>query len=132
MCEDERLVLADLGLLELRLMSSVPSAASDAVIAAVHPSPENGGPCATCAFRPGTEANRTMHTIELARLCVEGLRLFYCHEHPGLCRGYVAAVNLRGVPESEDDKRWAEVSGMVADMFADMIADAKQHDEAVR
>ena len=53
-------------------MSDVPSAASDAVIAANHPAPEQGGPCATCAFRPGTEANLSPHTMQLARLCVEG------------------------------------------------------------
>lgn len=99
----------------------VPSAACDAVMAAEHPTDENGGPCATCAFRPGTEANRAWWTTDLARLCVEGFRTFHCHEHPRLCRGFVAAINLRGVPQDEDDKRWCEVAGHAADMLSDAI-----------
>ncbi len=99
----------------------VPSAASDAVTAAEHPSPEAGGPCATCAFRPGTEANTTPHTVELARLCVEGFRHFYCHEQPRLCRGFIAALNLRGVPETDDDRKWAEIAGHAADILSDAI-----------
>lgn len=97
-------------------IDDVPSAASDAVIAAIHPSPEAGGPCATCAFRRGTEANQTAHTIQLARLCVEGA--FYCHEQPQLCRGFIAAIYLRGVPDTEDAQRWSEVAGHAADMLA--------------
>lgn len=100
---------------------AVPSAACDLVIASEHPSPADGGPCATCAFRPGTEANTTDHTITLARLCVEGLRPFHCHEAPQLCRGFVAAANVRGVPEDEDDKRWAIVAAEAADMIGHCI-----------
>ena len=95
----------------------VPSPASDAVMAAEHPSDADGGPCATCAFRPSTEANRSAHTVQLARLCVEGFRTFHCHEHPRLCRGYVAALNLRGVPQDEDDRRWSIVAGDAADIL---------------
>lgn len=100
---------------------AIPSAACDAVVAAEHPSPENGGPCATCAFRPGTEANQTAHTVELARLCVEGFRAFHCHERQQLCRGFIAALNLRGVPENDDDRKWAETAGHAADILADAI-----------
>ncbi len=100
------------------------SPACDAVMAAEHPSPEDGGPCATCAFRPGTEANRSAHTVELARLSVEGLRPLYCHEQAQLCRGYVAAVNLRGVPQDDADRRWCEVAGFTADILQRCIASA--------
>lgn len=110
--------------------TSVPSAASDAVMAAQHPSPEDGGPCATCAFRPGTQANGTPYTVALARLCVEGSRLFYCHENPQLCRGFVAAINLRGVPEDEEHRRWCDVAGHAADMLQMCIEAAKDEDEA--
>lgn len=95
----------------------VTSEACDLVLAANHPSPEDGGPCVTCAFRPDTEANRTPHTWTLARLCVEGAREFRCHEKPQLCRGFVAAINVRGLPETEDEARWVQVSGMAADIL---------------
>jgi len=109
----------------------VPSAACDAVLAAVHPTPADGGPCATCAFRPGTEANTTAHTITLARLCVEGLRPFHCHENPGLCRGFIAAVNLNGVPQNEDERRWQAANTLAADLYGDAIAAARDADTAV-
>jgi hypothetical protein len=101
-------------------MESMPfeSAASDAVIAATHPSPDAGGPCATCAFRPGTEANQTAHTLLLAKACVEGVRPFHCHEQPQLCRGFVAAVNLRGAPQTKADKRHAQASAVMVDVLA--------------
>lgn len=111
------------------MKSGVPSPASDAVTAAEHPSPECGGPCATCAFRPGTQASETWHTVELARLCVEGLVPFHCHERPGLCRGFVAAANLRGAPETEDDRRWMEVNRIAADLMARAIAAGKKADD---
>lgn len=104
----------------------VPSAACDAVLAAKHPAPENGGPCATCAFRPGTEANQTTHTMDLARLCVEGFRHFHCHEKPKLCRGYIAALNLRGAPVTEDDEKWSIVAGHAADLLSFCIDEAKK------
>lgn len=110
--------------------SVVASPACDAVMSADHPSHEMGGPCATCAFRQGTEANRTEHTVTLARLCVEGYRQFYCHEHPGLCRGYIAAMNLRGTPQDEDDEKWATVAGDAADILAQCIARAKEAEKA--
>lgn len=95
----------------------IASPASDAVLAAQHPSPEQGGPCATCAFRPGTEASETEHTAVLARLCVEGGRQFWCHEKTQLCRGWIAAVNLRGVP-------FNEMAGACADYLGDAVEDA--------
>lgn len=101
--------------------SGVPSPASDAVMNAEHPCHADGGPCDGCAFRRGTEANTTWHTSELARLCVEGLTPFMCHEHPGLCRGFVAAINLRGAPEDEDDRRWMECARFSADVLSDAI-----------
>ncbi len=110
----------------------VPSAACDAVIAAIHPSPENGGPCATCAFRVGTEANQTWHTMALARLSVEGGRMFHCHERVQLCRGFVAALNLRGAPQDEDDRNWAVVAGHAADMFTQCIDAAVAADAVAR
>lgn len=107
---------------------SVASPASDAVMAADHPSPSAGGPCATCAFRPGTEANCTDHTVQLARACVEGIVPFYCHEQLGLCPGFVAAVNLRGAPTTEADRRWQEISHAVAELISDLIAHARQQE----
>lgn len=105
---------------------SVPSPACDAVLAAAHPSSADGGPCATCAFSPGTQANQAEHTMELARLCVEGFRTFSCHEQPQLCRGFIAAINLRGVPQDEDDRRWCVVAGDAADFLSRCIDVAKQ------
>lgn len=102
------------------------SEAAEIVMAAQHPTPEDGGPCETCAFRPGTEANLTGHTRELAELSVEGLRPFYCHERMQLCRGYVAAANLRGVPENEDDRRHVEACGLAADVLWDAIGRAAE------
>lgn len=109
----------------------VPSAASDAVVAAEHPAHSLGGPCAGCAFRAGTQANQTAHTMQLARLCVEGITPFLCHEHPHACRGWVAAVNLRGAPESEDDKRWATVAAYSAELLGDAIDAGVAADRAV-
>lgn len=111
------------------------SPACEVVMAAEHPTPENGGPCATCAFRPGTEANQTEHTVMLAQLCVEGGRSFDCHEQPQLCRGFIAAINLRGVPEGKAAERWAVVAGDAADLIArciDAAKDEQDQAEAIR
>lgn len=110
----------------------IPSAAADAVIAADHPSPENGGPCATCAFRPGTQANQSWYTMALARMCVEGITPFSCHEQPQACRGWIAAVNLRGAPNTEDDRRWCEASRAGAELIAACIDSAKQAEQAAK
>jgi hypothetical protein len=107
------------------------SPASDIVMAAEHPPYEDGGPCHDCAFRRGTEAHGTAHTVALAQLCVEGLTPFYCHVRPGLCRGFIAAANLRGVPTTEEERRHAEVSRECADLLADLIGMARAADEAV-
>lgn len=112
--------------------SPIDSPSVDAVMQATHPTPANGGPCATCAFRPGSEANRTEHTQALVRLSVEGFREFHCHEKPQLCRGYIAAANLRGVPRTKAERRQAEAAGAAADMLAECISMAKAFDEAVR
>jgi len=97
------------------------SEAVEAGIAHKHPSPENGGPCHGCAFRKGTEANRDDVTQTMIRLCVEGMRTFDCHMTPGLCRGYIAAANLRGVPTTAKDKKRADVCGTAADLIAGMV-----------
>jgi hypothetical protein len=113
----------------LKQFANVPSGASDVVMTAVHPSHEEGGPCSECAFRRGTEASNTPHTVALARLCVEGSRPFHCHVHPGLCRGYVAAANVRGVPSDDDDERWAIVAGHASDVIGICIDAAKAAEE---
>lgn len=100
------------------------SPACAAVEGAEKPAADAGGPCATCAFRPGTEANGTDYTVTLAALCVEGFREFGCHEHPRLCRGYIAALNLRGVPSGEEDRRWSECAGWLADQLSNAIISA--------
>ena len=111
------------------MLSKVPSAACDAVFTAEHPSHEDGGPCHDCAFRSGSEASQHAHTADLARLCVEGFREFRCHVHPGLCRGYIAALNLRGVPQDEDDKKWSIIAGHAADAIAMCIDSARREQE---
>lgn len=113
-------------------LSLVPSPACDAVLAAEHPSPDSGGPCLTCAFRPGTQANRTEHTMALARACVEGLEPFFCHEQPQVCRGFIAAANLRGAPQDDDDRRWMDANRAVADLLSRAIAHGKAADEEVQ
>jgi hypothetical protein len=111
-----------------QLFGDVPSSATDAVLSADHPSPEAGGPCATCAFRQGTQANQTAHTLTLARLCVEGITPFQCHEQPRLCRGFIAALNLRGTPANEDERRWVAAHRYAADLLAECIASAVEAD----
>lgn len=109
------------------------SPAFDAVVSAVHPSDADGGPCATCAFRLGTEANRSEHTNLLARLCVEGITPFDCHEHTRLCRGWIAAVNLiaaEGLDTSEDARRHREAMAFAADMLGRCIDRAVAADVA--
>jgi hypothetical protein len=102
------------------------SAACDLVVAASHPDPSAGGPCLTCAFRPDTEAHRSEYTWTLARLCVEGGRPFHCHEQPQLCRGFIAAINVRGVPQTEEERRWSEMAGCAADLLGDCIQAAAE------
>ena len=104
--------------------------AFEAVEAAIHPDECDGGPCHDCAFRKGSVANGTLHTRMLAQACVDGLVPFYCHINPGLCRGFVAAVNLVGAPETEDEKRQCEAAKMLADVLALAIAAAKEADES--
>lgn len=111
---------------------SVPSLACDVVVGSRHPAPDAGGPCATCAFRLGTEANRSAHTVELARLSVEGFREFHCHEKPQICRGYIAAINLRGVPRDEQDRQWSVVAGDAADLLQRCIEGARDADAVAR
>jgi hypothetical protein len=108
----------------------VTSPAFDAVVAAHHPSPECGGPCATCAFRPGTHANSADFTVALARLCVEGLEPFNCHEKPQACRGWIAAVNLNGAPQTEDDRHRIEAARWGVGILSACIAAAKRDQDA--
>lgn len=97
------------------------SPACDVVMNAKHPSYANGGPCHECAFRAGTEAYRSVHTQQLARLCVEGFREFQCHIHPHVCRGFNAAIRVRGAPKTQADKRHAEAAGIAADILGECI-----------
>lgn len=110
--------------------NEIRSPSCDAVMAASHPSPDDGGPCATCAFRSGTIPNQSCHTMILARLCVEGLRLFLCHEKSQVCRGYIAAINLRGVPQTKADQEWCDMAGLAADVLGDAIAEAAKIQQA--
>ena len=109
------------------------SPAMEAVIDAEKPAPDAGGPCATCAFRAGTEANRTMHTMLLAALCVEGVTPFDCHEHPRVCRGWTAAVNLKAqageVSDDPEAVKYRQAMCDGADIIAMCIAAAKAEDE---
>jgi hypothetical protein len=66
--------------------------------------------------------------MALARLCVEGITPFSCHEKPQLCRGFIAAVNLRGAPDTEDDRRWQEVARDSADILGRCIDAAVEAD----
>lgn len=104
----------------------------DIVMAASHPKPSDGGPCATCAFRSGSQANLTEHTQALVRFCVEGFREFHCHEKPQLCRGFIAAMNLRGVPKTKAERKQSDAAGAAADVLSQCIAMAKAFDESVR
>lgn len=107
------------------------SPAFDAICAADHPSPSNGGPCATCAFRPGTEANATEHTVALAKMCVEGLERFDCHEYNRMCRGWLAAVNLRAQDDvkSPEAREYIEAHRAMAGMLANAIGLAKEAED---
>lgn len=42
--------------------------------------------CATCAFRPGTEASKSANTLLKAQLCALTGELFLCHEHNATAR----------------------------------------------
>lgn len=59
--------------------------------------------CATCAFRPGTEASETPGTMLTAQLCVLSGERFECHETDRAgepCIGWQRAVEARGaIPE---------------------------------
>jgi len=74
----------------------------------------------------------TAHTTELARLCVEGIVPFHCHERPQVCRGFNAAVTLRGVPEDEEDRRWMEVARFAAEILSQAIEVGKAADAVAR
>lgn len=104
---------------------NIASPSVDAVMDAEHPAPQDGGPCSGCAFRKGTEANKADHTTTLVRLCVEGMRPFLCHEKPGLCRGYIAAANLRGAPTASEMEE-VDMLGRVADRLGEIIAEAAE------
>jgi hypothetical protein len=68
--------------------------------------------CATCAFRPGTEASRTETTVLMARLCLMSGETFECHERTAPCAGFLYALNARQ-PEPE----WCQaVAGELLDL----------------
>jgi hypothetical protein len=70
--------------------------------------------------------------MALVVACVEGLVPFYCHEKDQLCRGFVAASNLRGAPKNRADKRHAKAAAIVAEVIAQAIAFGKAADGAQR
>jgi hypothetical protein len=57
--------------------------------------------CATCAFRPGTDANRSRLVLHLVEMCLVGRQPFMCHcgEAPGTrpCAGF-KALEARAEP----------------------------------
>lgn len=61
--------------------------------------------CATCAFRPGTEASRSELTLVKAQLCLISGTVFHCHEAPGWepCAGYLAAL-----PAHQNEPEWRQ------------------------
>lgn len=54
--------------------------------------------CETCAYREGTEANRSVNTMLKAQLCLESGEPFLCHSdlsRRALCRGWVDAFTVK-------------------------------------
>lgn len=82
--------------------------------------------CGTCAYRPGTEANRSEITLLKAQLCLESGEPFLCHEDPSrraICKGWADAFESRlkaGKLKEEPERR------KMAAFFADLISDAEQ------
>lgn len=68
-------------------------------------------PCATCAFRQGTEANKDQITQLKVQLCLGSGTPFLCHEPQGeghMCGGFANALEAavkRGDYKDEDDWR---------------------------
>ena len=83
--------------------------------------------CATCAYRPGTEASRDETTLLTARLCAIAGEPFFCHEEQvshgeerqEVCAGFLAAVEAQG-PEPE----WRRD---VADGMLRLMEEAAEH-----
>ena len=92
--------------------------------------------CTTCAYRPGTEANKQESTLLKAQLCLISAELFLCHEDPAriaICRGWhdAFAVRLRaGKLEKDPEKRAlaAKLSDALCDSEDAVLA--SQHDLA--
>jgi hypothetical protein len=57
------------------------------------------GCCGTCAFRDGTEANRSQLVLHLIESCIldEG-NTFMCHEAERPCVGFMKMTRREGVP----------------------------------
>jgi hypothetical protein len=61
--------------------------------------------CATCAFRPGTEAANSPLTPVKARLCIKTCTPFLCHESPidAMCAGAADAMTVM-----HENGQWAQ------------------------
>jgi hypothetical protein len=67
------------------------------------------GRCATCAFRPGTDANGSAATTMAAVKCILEQTPFECHERPGkLCAGFAALLDVTAEPI---EAPWEHVCG---------------------
>jgi hypothetical protein len=82
--------------------------------------------CATCAYRPGTEASKCERTLVKAKLCLISGELFLCHEDPAriaICRGWhdAFAARLRA-GKLEEDPKLREM----AEKLSDAICEAEQ------
>lgn len=77
--------------------------------------------CATCAFRPGTEASRDPTTLLMARLCLLGGDIFQCHEIERAgepCAGFLAAKIALPEPPG-----WQQqTSAAMLDLLAEAVA----------
>lgn len=66
--------------------------------------------CATCAFRPGTDAAKSRSTQLKAKLCIESGEEFLCHESPlpAWCAGVADALESRFEAGKEIEGGWRQ------------------------
>lgn len=91
--------------------------------------------CGTCAFRPGTDANRSVSTRLKAQFCAMTGELFLCHEHNPdigvphgqdvLCKGWVElfAANMRNGRLLDGWKRDVQLA------LTEVIVEVEKHPE---
>lgn len=85
------------------------------------PSPERGGPCATCALRVGTDANQASVTMLTVELCLMSGEPFYCHEHNRVCKGWIAAANAIACDGEAVPDFQRRVAAVALDQLGDCI-----------